>query len=164
MEAPSGSVARLGRVSQWLHRRGQRRRKERWKNPTHNTSTRLPSWCRECWEPISWERTAGGHTIAIDREPVEDGILRFRFDRRIILWQEGDDGYRYAPHICKERRTVDDLQALVTGMLIGALMQQQQVDLTVQPLYDERQNYLPKFVVVGGKSGKRLRVSVEVEE
>ena len=58
---------------------------------------------------------------------------------------------------------MNELQALVTGMLIGALMGQRQVDVDIEPQYDSEGNYLPEFIVEGKVSGTRLRVKVEVE-
>jgi len=59
---------------------------------------------------------------------------------------------------------MNELQALVTGMLIGALLGQNAIDLTVQALYDEEGNYLPQFVVQGNVTDTKLRVRIEVEE
>ena len=32
--------------------------------------------CRSCKQPVRWARTAGGHYMQIDVEPVADGNLR----------------------------------------------------------------------------------------
>lgn len=58
---------------------------------------------------------------------------------------------------------MNELQALVTGMLIGALMGQDAVTIEIQPQYDDEGNYLPEFLVTGQVSGTTLRVKVEVE-
>ena len=61
---------------------------------------------------------------------------------------------------------MNDLQALTTGALIGALMKAREVglDVTVIPEFDDDGNYLPSFVVHGNGSGDRLRVLVETVE
>lgn len=59
----------------------------------------------------------------------------------------------------------NDLQALVVGMLMGALMQQGAVDVDVYPPdFDEAGNYQRSFRVVGRKSGTKLRVEVQVDD
>ena len=58
----------------------------------------------------------------------------------------------------------NDLQALIVGTLVGALMGQQHLKIIVEPNYDDANNYLPEFIVTGRESGTRLRVSVEVIE
>lgn len=59
---------------------------------------------------------------------------------------------------------MNELQALVTGMLIGSLLHQREVDVVVEPHYDDDNNYLPEFGVIGQTSGTRLLVSVTVVE
>lgn len=60
---------------------------------------------------------------------------------------------------------MNELQALVTGMLMGALMaMQSHIALEVEALVDDEGNYLPEFNVVGKNTGTRLKVRVEVEE
>jgi len=59
---------------------------------------------------------------------------------------------------------MNELQALVTGMLMGALLGQNAIDLTIQALYDEEGNYLPQFVVQGNVTGTRLRIRIEMDE
>lgn len=58
---------------------------------------------------------------------------------------------------------MNELQALVTGMLIGALMGQDGVAIEIEPQYDSEGNYLPEFLVEGKVSGTKLRITVEVE-
>ena len=58
---------------------------------------------------------------------------------------------------------MNELQALVTGMLIGALMGQDAVAIEIEPQYDAEGNYLPEFLVEGKESGTMLRITVEVE-
>jgi hypothetical protein len=55
---------------------------------------------------------------------------------------------------------IGELQALVTGALIGALMRQDLLLVDVQPSTDEG-GFLPEFIVVGRESGQRLRVRIE---
>jgi hypothetical protein len=59
---------------------------------------------------------------------------------------------------------MNELQALVTGMLIGAILGQRAIDVTVYPQYDDEGNYLPEFLVQGNVTDTKLRVKVEVEE
>jgi hypothetical protein len=60
-----------------------------------------------------------------------------------------------------------ELQALVTGMLVGAMMKASLGDegsflIEVEPLREDKHGiYEPEFVVRGRVSGQRVRVSVE---
>jgi hypothetical protein len=58
---------------------------------------------------------------------------------------------------------MNDLQALVTGAIAGALMCTEQLLIDVRVPTDDQGNYLPEVEVVGRESGVRLRVRVEVE-
>lgn len=48
-----------------------------------------------------------------------------------------------------------ELQALVTGMLLGALMAQRHFAIDVEPVMDEL-GYLPEICVRGQESGERV--------
>lgn len=56
------------------------------------------------------------------------------------------------------------LQMLITGMLLGAMTNQQALDITVEPAVDDRGNWQPHFYVTGNQSGNKIRVSVETVE
>ena len=58
----------------------------------------------------------------------------------------------------------DELQALVTGAILAALVEVQRghLSIDVEPQYDSKRNYLPEIVVTGLVTGTRLRVVVEV--
>jgi hypothetical protein len=58
---------------------------------------------------------------------------------------------------------MNDLQAVVTGMIVGALMSRH-LAIDVQPTFDDEGNYLPELVIVGRESGTRLRIRVELED
>lgn len=65
---------------------------------------------------------------------------------------------------------VNELQAIVTGMLLGSLLRPSlsgpdaPVDMTVNAQYDDEGNDLPEFTVVGNVTGTVLRVKIEVED
>jgi len=59
---------------------------------------------------------------------------------------------------------VNDLQALITGTLVGALMGQMNILVDPTPVTDAEGNYEPWFYVVGRNSGTKLKVTVEVVE
>lgn len=56
-----------------------------------------------------------------------------------------------------------ELQALVTGALVGTMMGQPHLAVDVEVETDDDGNYLPTFLVVGRNSGERLRVTVDEE-
>lgn len=58
---------------------------------------------------------------------------------------------------------MNELQALVTGMIAGALTKadhESQVDIEVLPRMDTSGNYEPYVLVTGRQSGTRLLVAV----
>jgi hypothetical protein len=59
---------------------------------------------------------------------------------------------------------MDDLQALVTGMIAGSLMKQEGVALDVEVAVDEDGNYEPELLVTGRNSRRRLLVTVAMIE
>jgi hypothetical protein len=61
---------------------------------------------------------------------------------------------------------MDELQALVTGAVVGALMtvDENWLAIDVEPERDGDGNYLPVVHVTGRNSGTRLRISVDVVE
>lgn len=60
---------------------------------------------------------------------------------------------------------MNDLQAFITGTLMGALMFSEYLTVEIEPITDEHGNYQPRFYVTGRKSGVRLVVTVEeIEE
>jgi predicted HAD superfamily phosphohydrolase len=56
---------------------------------------------------------------------------------------------------------VKELQALVTGMIAGALMRQTDVAIDVSVPADDEGNYLPEVHVRGRSSGEELVVKVD---
>ena len=59
---------------------------------------------------------------------------------------------------------MNELQALVTGALIGSLATLDALAIDVEQRLDGEGNYLPEFFVIGRESGTRLLVRVEVVE
>ena len=57
-------------------------------------------------------------------------------------------------------REMGELQALVTGVIAGGLMAQQEITVDVEVVTDE-DGYLPEVRVVGRNSGEQLLVRVE---
>lgn len=57
-----------------------------------------------------------------------------------------------------------DLQAIVTGVLIGALLRVKDklVRIDIEPMTDGAGNYLPQFLVRGRESGEHLVVQIDV--
>ncbi len=60
---------------------------------------------------------------------------------------------------------MNDLQALVTGMVAGSLsLVDDFIALDVELSTDDAGNYLPELYVTGRNSGTKLRISVDVIE
>lgn len=55
---------------------------------------------------------------------------------------------------------MNELQALVTGLIAGSLVKQEAVDIEVEPRVDAEGNYKPQILVTGRKSGQQLLVAV----
>lgn len=56
---------------------------------------------------------------------------------------------------------MNDLQYLVTGMIAGALMRQNELDVDVDVPQDSEGNWKPEVNIVGRKTGQKVRIIVE---
>ena len=59
---------------------------------------------------------------------------------------------------------LNELQALIIGMIGGAIAGTEFVEVDVEIPRDEQGNYTNKILVTGRKSGTRIRVTVDVVE